>query len=148
VATYQQMRNRLDVRRNRRPTRRTLELEDEHYTDSSPQRKQVSRERVSKHFSHNKQTRSRDEDSEEILLKILQRLDGLERKYETLNRDRTGRKRDVICFRCQQKGHYARECVGESSTINQNSLPCDSRDAKAVPLNYQRPALVARGRSQ
>jgi len=52
-------------------------------------------------------------------------------------------KRDVTCFRCQQKGHYARECPNQEQKNAFNK----AADENQKPLNGKGPALAAKGRS-
>jgi len=52
-------------------------------------------------------------------------------------------KRDVTCFRCQQKGHYARECPNQEQKNAFNK----AADENQKPLNEKGPALAAKGRS-
>ncbi|KAH3778575.1 hypothetical protein DPMN_180042 [Dreissena polymorpha] len=52
-------------------------------------------------------------------------------------------KTDVTCFRCQQKGHYARECPNQEQKNAFNR----TADEKQKALNGKGPALAAKGRS-
>ena len=144
VATYLQMRGKQEDRRYRRPARRTTEQGGESLPEGSSQGRQWRAAKEGKSFSNNKPTRQGDKTSDEVLLKILKRLDDLESKYESSNREKSGRKREIVCYRCQQKGHFARECPGVERTGRQ--LP--SHEVRSAPLNYQGPALAAKGRSQ
>ena len=147
VATYLQMRGKQDERRYRRPTRRATEKLSEPQFDSSGTRRQWSRDTGGKCFSYsNQQPRQYNEPKDEILTKILKRLDDLESKYDTAKKGKPNRKQDVVCYRCQQKGHFARECPDKC--LYGDQVTKVDGDDKSAPLNFQGPALVARGRSQ
>ena len=52
-------------------------------------------------------------------------------------------KRDIECFYCHEKGHYARECPEK-----RGKPEVDPITSKEDHLNVSGPALAARGRSQ
>ena len=147
VATYLQMRGNQDERRYRRPTRRATEKPSEPQIDSRGTRRQWSRDTGGKCFSYSsQQPRQCNEPKDEILTKILKRLDDLVSKYDNAKRGKPNRKQDVVCYGCQQKGHFARECPNKCSFGTQ--VTNVDGDYKSAPLNFQGPALVVRGRSQ
>ena len=53
---------------------------------------------------------------EEILRKILERLESLEKKEEEREK-----KREMVCFKCQHKGHMARFCRNSPTGAQENS---------------------------
>ncbi|KAH3884529.1 hypothetical protein DPMN_008511 [Dreissena polymorpha] len=147
VATYLQMRGKQDERSYRRPKRRDSEKFSEHQVDSSANRRQWSRDTGGKCFSYrSKQPRQCYELKDEILTKILKRLDDLESKYDRAKRGKPYRKQDVVCYRCKQKGRFARECPDKSSYGDQVTKV--NGDDKSAPLIFQEPALVTKGRFQ
>lgn len=72
------------------------------------------------------------------------------KKLEAAATDKTRKfdKREVKCFRCQGKGHYAREC-GQRQNVERNTEKKDIEDrASKNTLNTRGPTSAARGRSQ
>ncbi|KAH3888476.1 hypothetical protein DPMN_012511 [Dreissena polymorpha] len=55
-------------------------------------------------------------------------------------------KRDIECFYCHEKGHFARECPEKQGKPEVN--PSTGNESKEDHLNGSGPALAARGRSQ
>ncbi|KAH3788597.1 hypothetical protein DPMN_166742 [Dreissena polymorpha] len=56
-------------------------------------------------------------------------------------------RKDVECYRCHDKGHFARECLsGEKKSEVVHTAPKFGQSN--LPLNEKGPALVAKGRSQ
>ncbi|KAH3755686.1 hypothetical protein DPMN_190384 [Dreissena polymorpha] len=131
------MREKQNERRYRRPTRRATEKLTEPQIDSSAKRRQWARNTGGKCFSDSsQQPRQCNEPKDEILTKILKRLDDLESKYDSAKKGKPNRKQYVFCYRCLDKWLY-----GDQVT------KFDGDDKPAL-LNFQGLALVARGRSQ
>jgi hypothetical protein len=55
-------------------------------------------------------------------------------------------KRDIECFYCHEKGHFARECPKKHGKPDVD--PSTGKESKEDHLNGSGPALAARGRSQ
>ena len=95
----------------------------------------------------NKKSNSNEPSQETLMKQILERLDSLE-KNKTSNKPY--RKQDVVCYNCQELGHYARNCPQKKDDPRGrfNRQTTDKESDTIKPLNYQGPTLAARGRSQ
>ncbi|KAH3862627.1 hypothetical protein DPMN_025597 [Dreissena polymorpha] len=73
---------------------------------------------------------------------ILKRLESLEAQK---SERRPWLKREVECFKCHEKGHYARECTATKQ--GSPNVKTELRKTADNHLNEQGPALAAKGRS-
>ena len=89
-------------------------------------------------YINQRKVKDKEEDSTitkseaQSLVEMMQRIEEKVDKESSYRKARNTRRKDVECYACKMKGHYARECPEKTA---QNSL------------NYQGPALQAKGRS-
>ena len=126
--------------RTRKPTRRTTE-------SSWESRRQAGRSSTGswqpvKGRQDEQKTRGMLDDQGSLLREILKRLESLE---SVRRGDRPRRKAEVECFKFHQKGHYARDCLGDSITSQQKGAAEPSNNIES--LNEAGPTLAAKGRS-
>ena len=128
----------------RRSTRRTTESEKPYAGDQVAPKKPSTYSGAKRWPKSPKQDTSND--SGEILQQILKRLDNLEGRAMKSSGEKRSRK-DVECYRCHGKGHFARECLsGEKKGEVVHTEP--KLGESNLPLNETGPALAAKGRSQ
>ncbi|KAH3699440.1 hypothetical protein DPMN_074395 [Dreissena polymorpha] len=128
----------------RRSTRRTTESEKPYSGDQVAPKKPSTYSGAKKWPKGPKQDMSYD--SGENLQQILKRLDNLEGRTMKIIGEKRSRK-DVECYRCHGKRHFARECLsGEKKGEVEHTEP--KFGEHNLPLNEKGPALVAKGRSQ
>jgi hypothetical protein len=87
----------------------------------------------------NKQT----DDANLVITELMQRIEKLESQREKQFR-RPFDKRNIQCYKCHQKGHFARECPVSGESIN-GPYPERREILKEEPLNMNGPALAAKG---
>ncbi len=114
------------------------------------------------------QGQTNPESQQKIIEKLVQRVEYLEQtkypQYPGAKYNRRGQNLNVECFNCHEMGHFARDCPKKSSpnritnpgasgnTGGRQGEPREPDQQQAgnnqhVPLNYQGPALAAKGRS-
>ena len=128
-------------RRNRYNARRT-EHDDYDSTVADEEEKAFAIKAADAKTNPSRVKNEDDSKSEASTIKeLLARIEKLEAERNTPQKRNF--KKDVTCFRCQQKGHYARECHNQEQKNAFNR----TADEKQKPLNGKGPALAAKGRS-
>ena len=90
-------------------------------------------------------TETTSERQDNLMEEILKRLESLEAGTSEIY---PRRKREVKCFKCHEKGHYARECTDPKQAAPSKVVEFTEARRKADNhLNGQGPALAAKGRS-
>ena len=87
-----------------------------------------------------------ENNADKVIQELKQRIEKLENQRDKAPR-KSRDKKEVQCFNCQQKGHYARECP-EKGCIRHEMTRCnEEKKSTEQPLNMKGPALAAKGRS-
>jgi len=138
--------------KQRRPTRRATECmeadDKQRHRDTrqhdSPYKRQYKTTEM-RSFNTEKQhwsSESAIDRQEALMQQILKRLESLEAQK---SERRPWLKREVECFKCHEKGHYARECTATKQ--GSPNVKTELRKTADNHLNEQGPALAAKGRS-
>jgi hypothetical protein len=142
-------------RQGRHSARRAYENQREDSRDRSNERSNyigssINRipEQCEKSAKSHESTEKLDAMSQEDLLrKLLKRVEKLEEDKSNGNRERKSFK-EIECFNCHEKGHYARACPNRGYRYNnREAIKVQRGNDKGQSLNFKGPALVPKGRS-
>jgi hypothetical protein len=94
--------------------------------------------------------KSISDDQMKMFEQILQRIDRLEKVQKPKQNENRGRPapKDIECFHCHERGHYARNCPAKQSDAGSSEGAKTNAKNNNSHLNSTGPTLVAEGRSQ